>query len=81
MTAERPLEDVANSLELLGGAPLSPTADFLRRIQLEREDASRKAIEAAISRIEGLDGSYKNDIYRKAWKVAVSTLRAMKVAS
>jgi hypothetical protein len=79
MINERLLEEAANELEMLGGPQFSPAADFLRRIELERADASRKTIEAAIERIEGLDGSYKNDIYRKAWKVAVRTLRAMKV--
>jgi hypothetical protein len=49
-----------------------------RMVELERGDAARKAIDDAIKRIEGLEGNYRNDIYRKAWKVAVAALRSMK---
>jgi hypothetical protein len=48
-----------------------------RVIELERADAARKTLDDAIKRIEGLETSYKNDIYRKAWKVAVNSLRTM----
>lgn len=48
-----------------------------RRIELERADAAKKALEDAVKSIEGLESVYKNDIYRKAWKVATSSLRTM----
>jgi hypothetical protein len=48
-----------------------------RTIELERADASRKTLEEAIASIEGLEKVYRNDLYRKAWKVAVNSLRAM----
>jgi len=48
-----------------------------RRIQLERDDAARAALGDAIKKIEGLESVYKNDIYRKAWKVAIQSLRSM----
>jgi hypothetical protein len=51
--------------------------DIKRLIDLERADAARKTLDDAIKRIENLDQSYKNDIYRKAWKVAVQSLRSM----
>lgn len=50
---------------------------LMRRIELERADASRKTLEAAIKRIEDLEGIYKNDIYPKAWKVARGALASM----
>jgi hypothetical protein len=78
MVRDVTLEDAANALELRDDS-FSQLADFLRRIELERADASRKTIDDAIKKIEGLEGSYKNDIYRKAWKVAVSALRSMKM--
>lgn len=52
-------------------------ADMARRIELERADAAKKALEDAVKSIEGLESVYKNDIYRKAWKVATSSLRTM----
>lgn len=51
--------------------------DIARRIELERKDASRKVLEEAIKSIEGLETVYRNDIYRKAWKVATQSLRSM----
>lgn len=51
--------------------------DIARRIELERKDASRKVLEDAIKSIEGLESVYRNDIYRKAWKVATQSLRTM----
>lgn len=56
---------------------MSETLDLDRRIQLERDDAARKALEEAIKSIEGLESVYKNDIYRKAWKVATQSLRSL----
>jgi hypothetical protein len=56
---------------------MTEVADITRRIELERADAARKALEGAIGHIEGLEGTYRNDIYRKAWKVAVQALRSM----
>jgi len=52
-------------------------ADINRRIELERKDASRKVLEEAIKSIEGLETVYRNDIYRKAWKVAAQSIRTM----
>lgn len=52
-------------------------ADINRRIELERKDASRKVLEEAIKSIEGLEAVYRNDIYRKAWKVATQSIRTM----
>lgn len=49
--------------------------DLMRRIELERADAARSALEGAIKRIHGLEETYRNDLYRKAWKVAVQSLR------
>lgn len=49
-----------------------PTDDLARRIKLERADAEQGALDRAIQRIESLDG---NEIYQKAWKVAVRHLR------
>ena len=46
--------------------------DIERRIELERVDAERCALERAIKSIESLVG---NEIYCKAWKVAVRRLR------
>jgi hypothetical protein len=79
MTSEAILEDAANRLEMAGADGFSEAADFLRRIELERADAARKALDSAIKRIEGLEDSYRNDLYRKAWKVATSALRSMKL--
>lgn len=45
-----------------------------RRVDLERADAARQAVEDAVKRIEQLDG---NEIYRKAWKVAVRAVRGV----
>lgn len=51
--------------------------DLARRIELERADAERSALERAIESIESLENTYRNDIYRKAWKVAVRSLRSL----
>jgi hypothetical protein len=48
-----------------------------RVVELERADARRKALEDAIKSIESLEGIYRNDIYRKAWKVATEALRRL----
>ena len=50
-------------------------ADLARRIELERNDAERAALERAITNIENLETTYRNDVYRKAWKVAVQSIR------
>lgn len=68
------LEEVANTLELQG---YSHAADFVRRIELERADARKSALEDAILSIEKLENVYRNDLYRKAWKVAVNSLKSM----
>jgi hypothetical protein len=51
------------------------TPELDRHIELERADAARKALDGAIKSIEGLESVYKNDIYRKAWKVATQSIR------
>jgi hypothetical protein len=51
--------------------------DLLRRIELERADAARVALEEAIASIRGLENVYRNDLYRKAWKVAVDSINKM----
>jgi hypothetical protein len=50
--------------------------ELKRRVGLERGDAARIAIGEAIQRIERLDG---NPLYQKAWKVAIRSLREMKL--
>lgn len=77
MNANIPLEDAANDLEMLGGAALSPAADFLRRIELERSDAARKALEEAAKRIEAQEGGFT---YQKAFKASAALLRRLKSA-
>lgn len=52
-----------------------PEADLARRIELERADARRGAFECAIENIEDLETIYRSDVYRKAWKVAVRSIR------
>lgn len=42
--------------------------------QLAREEMVRKTVEEAIKRIEQLDG---NEVYQKAWKVAVRAVRSI----
>ena len=42
--------------------------------QLVREDLIRQTLEAAIRRIEGLDGNYA---YIQAWKVAIRAIRSL----
>lgn len=51
--------------------------DITRRVELERNDARKRALEDAIASIRGLEGIYRNDLYRKAWKVAVDSLNKM----
>lgn len=53
------------------------TKDVERRIELERADAARKALDEAVRRIENLDG---NPLYQKAWKVAVQSIKGVKLA-
>lgn len=64
------LEDAANALELHGE---SRAADFLRRIELERADAARKALESAVKSIQG--HKIRGETYRKALKLAVRLIR------
>lgn len=47
--------------------------DLMRRIELERADAARAALEEGITRISNLDG---NEIYQRAWRRALEALRA-----
>lgn len=70
MTKDTSLEDAANQLELRGQA-----ADFLRRIELERADAARKALEDAAKKIEQQEGGFT---YRKANKATAALLRRLK---
>lgn len=58
-----------------GGRAFSQAADFLRRIELERADAARKALEDAAQRVETQDG---NDTYQKAFKASAALLRKLK---
>jgi hypothetical protein len=75
MTSEASLEDAANRLEMAGADGFSEAADFLRRIELERADAARKALEEAARRIEAQDGG---ETYRKAYKASAAILRHLK---
>lgn len=77
MTVDPVLEAAANDLEMLGGAALSPTADFMRRIELERSDAARRALEEAARRIEAQEGG---STYQKAFKASAALLRRLKAA-
>jgi hypothetical protein len=47
-------------------------ANFVRRVELEREEAKRSAFVVAINVIERLDG---NPVYQKAWKAAVQAIK------
>jgi hypothetical protein len=49
--------------------------DLSRRIELERTDAARKALETAAQRVEEQDGG---ETYRKAFKAAAALLRRLK---
>lgn len=49
--------------------------DISRRIELERADAARQALEEAAKKTESLVG---NPHYRAAFKLAARTIRAMK---
>lgn len=51
--------------------------DDARRIELERADAARQALEEAAKRIEAQDGG---ETYRKAFKAAADLLRRFKAA-
>lgn len=66
------LEDAANALELHGE---SRAADFLRRIELERADAARKALESAACHLEGYAA---NDLYRRAMRIGARLIRQLK---
>ena len=50
-------------------------ADFARRIELERNDAARSALEIAAEALETRAG---NKLYEKAWKAAAKLVRALK---
>jgi hypothetical protein len=60
----------------MGIAGRKMTIDMERRIELERADAARKALDEAVKRIENLDG---NPLYQKAWKVAVQSIKGVKL--
>jgi hypothetical protein len=75
MTRDTTLEQAANLLELEGGQQFSQAADFLRRIELERADAARKALEEAAQKIERQDGG---ETYQKAYKASAALLRNLK---
>jgi hypothetical protein len=51
--------------------------DDARRIELERADAARQALEEAARKIETQDGG---ETYRKAFKAAADLLRRWKAA-
>ena len=51
--------------------------DDARRIELERADAARQALEDAARRIETQDGG---QTYQKAYKAAAELLRRLKAA-
>ena len=48
--------------------------DLSRRIELERMDAARKALEHAAERLEGYS---TNELYRKALKTAARMIRSI----
>jgi hypothetical protein len=48
--------------------------DIARRIELERTDAARKALEHAADRIESYSA---NELYRKALKIAARMVRSI----
>jgi hypothetical protein len=56
---------------------MSDIADFDRRIELERADAARWALEEAAKQVESQDGG---QTYRKAYKTAAALLRRIKAA-
>lgn len=51
---------------------MSDTIDLDRRIQLERDDAARKALEEAANALEIRGG---NELYQRAWRRAADFLR------
>lgn len=53
-------------------------SDLDRRIELERRDAARQALEAAAVRLEQQQG---NSTYVQAWTKAARIIRAMKPIS
>jgi hypothetical protein len=75
MTRDVSLEEAANDLEMQGGSGFCGAADFLRRIELERADAARKALEEAAQRVERQDGG---STYQKAYKASAALLRKLK---
>jgi hypothetical protein len=75
MSNDAGLEDAANRLEMVDGERFSEAADFLRRIELERADAARRALEEAAQRVEAQEGG---ETYRKAFKASASLLRHIK---
>ena len=71
----RILEEAANDLEMHSTEDFSHAADFLRRIELERADAARKALEEAAKRVEAQVGG---ETYQKAYKASAALLRRLK---
>lgn len=49
--------------------------DLMRRIELERADARRLALEEAARALESKNG---NDLYKRAWKLAADFLKTIK---
>lgn len=49
--------------------------DIARLIQLEREDAARRAIEDAAKALETRAG---NSLYEKAWKAGAKLIRSLR---
>lgn len=54
---------------------MTEVADITRRVELERADAMREALERAAKRIEALDGG---QTYQKAHKAIAALLRRWK---
>lgn len=52
--------------------------DLMRRIELERDDAARAALEAAARALEERAG---NRLYEKAWKAGARLIRSLSVKS
>lgn len=50
-------------------------ADMNRRIELERADAARKALEDAAVALERRGG---NELYQRAWRIAADFLKSIK---
>ncbi|MGY3609914.1 MULTISPECIES: hypothetical protein [unclassified Bradyrhizobium] len=50
-------------------------ADLMRRIELERADAARTALESAA---EALEARHANKTYKRAWEIAAELIRELK---